>query len=101
MVTDSPSVFPQSSVPLDVIVMVPPAHEVQFDVITGGILPLFSHGPVSPFVNVATGALVNDADVIQFNVEGKVGIVNTAGGAGVTVIVEDPVKALPQFAGPE
>ena len=43
---------------------------------------------------------MNEAAPAQFNVAGKAGKVNMAGGAGLTVIVEDPFKEFPQLSVP-
>jgi hypothetical protein len=47
-----------------------------------------------------SGAVVYAVALEQLRVDGRAGKVSVAGGAGVTVIVVDPVRALPQSSTP-
>src|SRR5688572_26970619 len=100
MVADPFNGLLQSSSPEYVTVIVPPAQSVQFRVTVPGIVPLFSHGPVKPLVYVAAGTVVYADAAAQSKVDGSVGSVIVAGGAGVTVIVAVPVKGLLQSSTP-
>jgi hypothetical protein len=81
-------------------VIVPP-HTVQLLLIAAGMVPVFAQFPVCPLVNVALGADVNDLACSQVMEAGNAGIVSTATGEGLTVIVTTRFSILPQISGPE